>query len=377
MKIKKFLAPTLREASEKMKDEFSDEAIILGTRVVNKQLEHGSVKLFEITAGIEEEADQFSSKDQGLVDLEEKPEMDFQAELTKLSASISKKKNEKSLLNVLDTAKISSFKKNSKLTKELLNTAIEGLLHKEVDKPIVKTIVSHLKKSQSLINDNNLENYIVSTIASLVSTAHFEIEKNGRPKVVSLVGPTGVGKTTCIAKLAAISKILHNLNIGIISIDTYRLGAIDQLRIFSDISNIDMLVAYEPDDMPKLVKQLKNKDIIFIDTAGRSQKNRKDLESTKKFLDAVEVDQTYLVMSSTGSTKNLMDIGDKFKVFDYDSLIFTKIDESVAFGNMLNVMVEFNVPIIYLTNGQVIPDDIISADSEFIANMIYTGKVMA
>lgn len=376
MKIKKFLAPTLREASEKMKSEFGDEAIILGTRVVNKQLSHGVVKLFEITSGIEEETEKV------LVDSEvdaasgNNGELDFKAELSSISQKISNKKGHNSLLNILDTEKISSFKKDKKLTRELLNTAIENLLHKEIEKPIVKTIVSHLKKSQSLINDNNLENYIISTIASLVNTSSFEIERKGKPKVVAMVGPTGVGKTTCIAKLAAISKILHNLNIGIISIDTYRLGAIDQLRIFSDISNIDMLVAYEPSDMPKLLKQLKNKDIVFIDTAGRSQKNRKDLDGTKHFLKQINIDETYLVLSSTSSTKNLMDTANKFQLFDYDSLIFTKIDESVTYGNMLNVMVEFNVPIIYLTNGQVIPDDIISADSESIANMIYTGKAL-
>ncbi|MBN1301131.1 MAG: flagellar biosynthesis protein FlhF [Melioribacteraceae bacterium] len=377
MKIKKFLAPTLREASEKMKLEFGDEAIILGTRVVNKQLESGSVKLFEITSGIEEESDRFAKEDHGLNDDSDKKELDFTAELSRISENIGKRKNHSSLMNILDTAKIKSFKKNTKLTKELLNTAIENLLHKEVDKPIVKTIVSQLKKSQNLITDSNLENYIISTIASLVSTSHFEIERKGKPKVVALVGPTGVGKTTCIAKLAAISKILHNLNIGIISVDTYRLGAIDQLRIFSDISNIDMLVAYEPQEMPGLIKQLKNKDIIFIDTAGRSQNNRKDMEKTKEFLDNVNVNETYLVLSSTSSSKNLIDTAEKFKFYNYDSLIFTKIDESVSFGNILNVMVEVNSPIIYLTNGQVIPDDIISADSEFIANMIYTGKVLA
>ncbi len=377
MKIKKFLAPTLREASEKMKSEFGDEAIILGTRVVNKQLSHGVVKLFEITSGIEEKSESVSLS--ALPEEEEETvmkEMDFAAELKNVSQKIRSKTDQNSLLNILDTERISGFKQDKKLTRELLNTAIENLLHKEIEKPIVKTIVSHLKKSQNLITDNNLENYIISTIASLVSTSSFEIERKGKPKVVSLVGPTGVGKTTCIAKLAAISKILHNLNIGIISIDTYRLGAIDQLRIFSDISNIDMLVAYEPSDMPKLLKQLKNKDIVFIDTAGRSQKNKKDLEGTKHFLRQIKVDETYLVLSSTSSTKNLLDTASKFQLFDYDSLIFTKIDESVTFGNMLNVMVEFNVPVIYLTNGQVIPDDIISADPESIANMIYTGKAL-
>ncbi len=209
----------------------------------------------------------------------------------------------------------------------------------------------------------------------MIPTYNFEVQKNRKPKVAALVGPTGVGKTTCIAKLAVISKILHNLSVGLISIDTYRLGALDQLRIFSEISNVDMLVAYEPKDIPGILKSFKDKDIIFIDTAGRSQNNKEQLNNAKEFLTAAKVEETYLVLSSTGTSRNLLDVADKFRVLDYNSVIFTKIDEAVTFGNILNVVNAFDVPVSFLTNGQIIPDDIISADPEFIANMIYTGKM--
>jgi flagellar biosynthesis protein FlhF len=208
----------------------------------------------------------------------------------------------------------------------------------------------------------------------MISTAEFEIEKKSGAQKVAFIGPTGVGKTTCIAKLATISKILHNLDVGIISIDTYRLGAIDQLRIFSEIVDIDLLIAYEPEEMPALLKKFKSKDIIFIDTAGRSQKNTEHLMKMKEFLDVVKPDSTHLVLSSTSATQTLYDAAEKFDLFNYNSIVFTKIDEAVVYGNMLNVSSNFNKPIIYLTNGQVIPDDIISAEQDFIANMIYSGK---
>ena len=209
----------------------------------------------------------------------------------------------------------------------------------------------------------------------LIPTSAFELKKRGSPKVVSFVGPTGVGKTTCIAKLAVISKILQNLDVGLISIDTYRLGAIDQLRTFSEISDIELLVAYEPAEMPELVKKLKKKDIIFIDTAGRSQKSLSNLEKTKEYLDAAGSHESFLVLSATGSSKNLIDVAERFKLFNYNSIMFTKIDEAVSFGNILNTSVATNAPITFLTNGQIIPDDIISADADFIARMILSGKV--
>jgi flagellar biosynthesis protein FlhF len=261
----------------------------------------------------------------------------------------------------------------SNIEKELKDV-VDTLFNREVQKPIIASILSQLKKYKNFLHPTNIDSYVLSSIASFISTSKFEVNIKGKQKKVALVGPTGVGKTTCIAKLAVISKILHNLDVGLISMDTYRLGAIDQLRIFSEISNIDMLVAYEPRDMPKLINSFKKKDIIFIDTAGRSQKNSDQLLKSKEFLTAARVDEIYLVLSSTGTTKNLCDVAEKFKLLDYNSIIFTKIDEAVTFGGILNVVTNFDVPLSFLSNGQVIPDDIISADPEFIANMIYTGR---
>jgi len=235
--------------------------------------------------------------------------------------------------------------------------------------------MNQLEEYEKFLHPSNIDNYVISGISSLIPTKNLELQKNNKTKVVSVVGPTGVGKTTCIAKLAIIAKLLHNLDVGLISVDTYRLGAIDQLRIFSEVSNIDMLIAYEPEEMPGLLNSFKNKDIVFIDTAGRSQKRNDQLVKTKKYLENIKIDETFLALSSTSSTKNLFDTAEKFKVFNYGSFIFTKIDEGVSFGNILNVVTNFNVPVSFLSNGQVIPDDIISADSEFISKLIYTGKI--
>jgi flagellar biosynthesis protein FlhF len=134
------------------------------------------------------------------------------------------------------------------LEKEFKEIA-DTLIQREVQRRIVDTVINQLRKYSDFLQPSNIDNYVISTISSMIQTSSFQVEKRQKTKVIALVGPTGVGKTTCIAKLAVISKILHNLNIGLISLDTFRLGAIDQLKIFSEISNIELRVAYEPQDV--------------------------------------------------------------------------------------------------------------------------------
>jgi len=366
MQIKKFKARTLKEAIAEMKTDFGDEAIVLSTKVIDVFTNGVEQKLFEITASIDEEV----SKEYEDKAKEVSKAKDFQTEMKKLTEKIygtpsdlrtENSKQKKATTNSLPVSDLEDIKKQ--------------LLDKDIKLEIADTVVDKISQYSPFVDEANREDYLISTLGLMIPTSDFELSKQSKPKVISIVGPTGVGKTTCIAKLAVISKILHNLDIGLISIDTYRLGALDQLKIFSEISNIDFLVAYEPADIPKFMKKFKNKDIVFIDTVGRSQNNKKLLNSINDFLQKVKVDETYLVLNSTSDYKVMVDVANKFKVLNYDALVFSKLDEAISYGNILNLVNEINIPIKYLTNGQVIPDDIIAADSEFIANMVYTGKL--
>jgi len=373
MQIKKYVAATLKSATELMKEELGGEAVILSTRVIEEGSAGSKKKMFEIVAGIDNVVAKPREESEVKEPKEQTKETTLETELRKLSEKIyntgTEKVKEKPPVPKTKLPEMENF-----LEKEL-KEIVDVLTYREVQKSIITVILNQLKKYKSVLNTENLDSYVLSSISSLIPTTSFELKKRGSPKVVSLVGPTGVGKTTCIAKLAVISKILQNLDVGLISIDTYRLGAIDQLRTFSEISDIELLVAYEPAEMPELIKKLKKKDIIFIDTAGRSQKNLSNLEKTKEFLDAAGSHESFLVLSATGSSKNLIDVAERFKIYNYNSIMFTKIDEAVSFGNILNTSVATNRAITFLTNGQIIPDDIISADSDFIAKMILTGKV--
>ncbi len=365
MKIKKVLGDNLRDATEKVKEEFGEDAIILSSKIYDDELT--GKKIFELTVGIETEEE----IDEELLD-EEKgkaPVVEKKAEAN----------NSDDVVTIAPPKNIPKFEATvnaeQKVTKKDLEEVIELLKLMEVDVQIIKIVMDHLKKSKVFLTKENLKKHVLASLSSLINTTKLNIKKTGEPKTIAIVGPTGVGKTTCIAKLAAITKILHKLEVGIVTIDTYRLGAIDQLKIFSEISDIDLLVAYELKDVPEILEKFKDKDLIFIDTVGRSQRNESELKVILSFLKKFKPSETYLALSSTASKKNLLDVAKRFEIFNYSALIFTKADEAVAFGNLLNISLNTATPIVYLTNGQVIPDDIIAAESDFIAKIIYNGRL--
>ncbi|MBA4406678.1 flagellar biosynthesis protein FlhF [bacterium] len=370
MQIKKFIAPSLKEATQQMKRELGVDAIILGTRVLEGDKRFDMKKMYEITAGVDQPAKPTESNQTGT---KQATAESYQSELDSLTKRIFPK-TEIPLLS--DERKNKNYRAASsvKTFEREITEIAETLQMHEVQKNIISTLVKHLSNSSGFVDESGLENYLLSTMESMIPTTMFKVDKNKTHKI-ALVGPTGVGKTTCIAKLAVISKIIHKLNVGLISIDTYRLGAIDQLRIFSEISDIEMAVAYEPEEIPKLIKKFKNKDLIFIDTVGRSQKSKKSLESIEMHLQAAQVDETVLVVSATSSARTLNDVAEKFKGTKYSSVIFSKVDEAVSYGNIMNLAVNHNIPVMFLTNGQVIPDDIVSVNPSFLANLVFTGKL--
>jgi len=370
MQIKKFLAPTLKEATEQMKRELGGDAIILGTRVIEGDRRFDSKKMFEITAGI----DKTIKKPQvpSTVTAREHAQKKYESEIDNLTKKVFESQIE------FEKPKLKRTKKEIEPVetnyKGKIDEFADVLTEREVKKEIIRNLLDQLENYNGFTGDANLESYLISAMASFIPTKEFKVKKNKTTKV-ALIGPTGVGKTTCIAKLAVISKIIHKLKVGLISIDTYRLGAIDQLRIFSEISDIEMAVAYEPEEMPALMKKFKDKDIVFIDTVGRSQRSKENLNKIKVYLDQAQVDEISLVLNSTSSSRTLFDVAEKFKPLNYSSVIFSKADEAVAYGNIINVANNFNTPVMFITNGQVIPDDIISVNSEFLAKLIYTGKL--
>ncbi|MCF8240175.1 MAG: hypothetical protein K9J16_02235 [Melioribacteraceae bacterium] len=366
MRIKKYKAKTLADAMNKMKQDLGNQAVLLSSNVIPEE-QRIDDNIFEVTAAI----DNGSNGSGKSVSIKEDhaAAASFENELSNLTKKVYNQKK-------YDDLKPEPAIENDKAAKSL-NDIRDTLLGHEIENEVVDTIIKHFSEYNNTMKSKSSEKYISSIIASLIPTKDFEVENRKSAKTICLIGPTGVGKTTSVAKLAVISKLLHHLDVGIISIDTHRLGALDQLRIFSEISNIDFQVAYEPDDLVKLTTKFKKKDLIIIDTVGRSQNDKKHLDEIKSFLGHVKIDETFLVLNTTSSSRTLKDVASKFSYLGYDSYIFTKIDEAPSFGNILNLVYELEKPVSFLTNGQVIPDDILAADPDFIAKMIFKGKFTA
>jgi flagellar biosynthesis protein FlhF len=379
MQIKKYRAASLKEATQIMKSELGSEALILGTKVVADEND-SRLKLYEITAGIDkfEIAEETKAK---VIKQNFSQSNSFADEMKNMTAKIYEhNQNQKQRISEAYGIKPKIEKEVETPSVKLvaddrMKAIIKNLSEREVQKSVVLSIMEQLKKYKNFLSQDNLENYVQTCLGSLILTKTLDLNVKKQNKVIALVGPTGVGKTTTIAKLALIAKIIHKLDVGLISIDTYRLGAIDQLKSFADVSHTDFLVAYEPSEMPALMKKFAKKDIVFIDTVGRNHKNDAQLQSNLDFLSSVKVDETFLVLSATSSTRNLIEIAKKFKMFNYSAFIMSKIDEAVVHGNIINLSTKTGNPIAFLTNGQTIPDDIISADKDYIANLIYTGEL--
>jgi flagellar biosynthesis protein FlhF len=192
----------------------------------------------------------------------------------------------------------------------------------------------------------------------------------GRCRLVALVGPTGVGKTTTIAKLAANYRLKEKRRVGLITVDTYRIAAVEQLRTYADIIDLPMQVVSTPREMREAVGRMDKLDMILLDTAGRSPKDEVRIQELRAFLTEADADEVHLVLSSVASARVLEQTAERFAAVGTTSLVLTKLDEATGLGNILSLVRTSRLPLSYLTNGQNVPDDIEVAESTRVARLI-------
>lgn len=183
-------------------------------------------------------------------------------------------------------------------------------------------------------------------------------------RIVHFVGPTGVGKTTTIAKLAAEQAINYRRQVGFITADTYRIAAVDQLRTYADILNVPLEVVFSPSELTRAYKKLDDRDLMFMDTAGRNYRNELFVSEVNSLLSPGEESETILVLSMTHKYSDMRTVASQFAKYGVDQLLLTKFDETDTFGSVLNLIKEFSFHISYITCGQTVPDDIRAYDPE-------------
>lgn len=251
---------------------------------------------------------------------------------------------------------------DSPLAKELTKSGISTEL--------IRTIIDTLNTLPAQDANQSIRARLGSVFARLIKFAGAPKLKNNSPRIIALVGPTGVGKTTTTAKLAAMYALNRGNKVALITMDIFRVGAVEQLKTYSRIMGIPLEVASSPKELEKAVEKHSGCELIFIDTAGRSHKDKEKLDEMKSFLEHDIPIEVYLCLSATTKDRELEEIFRRFSIFQISRVVFTKIDESESFGNMVNLLMKDNLPVAYFTTGQRVPEDIEVATSEKLAEMI-------
>lgn len=197
-----------------------------------------------------------------------------------------------------------------------------------------------------------------------------KLRSDGRPQVVIFVGPTGVGKTTTLAKIAADFTLNKQKKVGLITADTYRIAAVEQLKTYSEILNIPVLVVYSPSEFQEAVRTLSDRDLILIDTAGRSHRNKSHFDELKTLVNSVEADEAYLVLSANTSKHTMKEILEYYSFIKDYKLLFTKLDEAPVPGVIVNARYLTGKPLSYTTAGQSVPDDLNVANPRAIVSSL-------
>ncbi len=260
---------------------------------------------------------------------------------------------------------------SSKLS-EVSKAFLEKLERNEVDKVILNDLKEDLIERLSIEEQqepDTVRKVIYDILNSYIKDPEPFSDSNGR-RVIVFIGPTGVGKTTTLAKLAANLVLNEKKKVGLITSDTYRIAAVEQLKTYSEIIGIPLTAIYSPSEIGGAINSYKDKDIILLDTAGRSHKDQYQLMELKSLLKSNIDFEIYLVISATTKFSDCIEIIKSYSFLDDYKLLFTKLDETSTIGVLLNVAYITKKPISYITTGQSVPDDIEIADKDKIINSL-------
>ena len=416
MIIKKFQGKTEQEATALAKKELGENAVIMHVRTVKRK---GLLKLFkkpyvEVSAALEEEADTSFAKMKEAVSEVAKAvgkvnDMETAAETTSDNSSVNTLKQDadysakqdpvhaskqdsgnieeklESLHNLLIEKKLIDDRKtelkdietdarSTDFFKLIYNTLIDN----EVDEKYVNDIIDEAVK---IYKPNSQIDYILANIYQRMVLKFGKVslitDANKGPKVLFFIGPTGVGKTTTIAKLASKLKVNDKKKIVLLTTDTYRIAAAEQLKTYANILEVPFKVIYSPEELVSVISDFSESDYILIDTAGHAHTNESQKNGTKQFLSCVadEIDkQVYLVLSATTKYRDLKSVCETYAQFTDYSLIFTKLDETVALGNLYNIKLRTGADMSYITVGQDVPDDIEEFSPQNTVKQLLGGK---
>lgn len=381
MEIKTYRAATMQEALSMVRRELGPDAAVLHTR----QLEHR--RLFGLLAGrsqIEVTASAGVNVPTRIPRAELEP-LDLPAVRPPRAAPASAPPPESRGLDddvkgqlsdlramVHQLCRQSQGRPNAELPDSLFRLFTD-LIEADLDEDVARELVERVRQEapgEELADPMLVRARIARLIEAEVSVTGPLAVRPGTRRLVALVGPTGVGKTTTIAKLAANYRLHQKRQVGLITVDTYRIAAVEQLRTYADIIDLPMLVVSSPREMRDAVRRMSHLELVLVDTAGRSPKDDVRIRELRAFLSEAGADEIHLVLSSVAGLRTLQHTAERFAAVGTTALILTKLDEASGLGNALPLLRSCKMPLSYLTNGQNVPDDIEVADPRRIARQI-------
>ena len=347
MQIKKYRAPTIKEATSMVKDLLGPEAMIISTKKIN---EKNGDRLFEVSA---------VTTDDDMIESRSTPLSELKSELMSIKEMIYLLNHSGSVMEKL-------------VTKPSIINLYAKLIRNGVQDRYARTFFEKVGAFEATPSEqvNGLKTKIIQAIMQVIEVKDPFDQRDGKQILSAFIGTTGVGKTTTIAKLAAHLMLKARKKVGLISVDSYRIGAIDQLKTYANILGIPCFPAFNKKDLMFALKKMEMRDVILIDTAGQSQYDRARIDELKKMIaDDLEINSQLLLSVSTTESE-MARVAVNFSSLKCQSYIFTKVDESQKCGSLINQIMKRHLPISYITTGQNVPEDIEKAEKEKIFNLI-------
>ncbi|HZK34588.1 MAG TPA: flagellar biosynthesis protein FlhF [Bacillota bacterium] len=398
MLIKRYLVRSMNEAMVRIRYELGMDAVIVSSRKIKQRGIKNlfKPKILEVTAAVDRKAEVGESingkVDKAQVEESTGPETRL-PDQTLAQAPVPTNKGEsepaggrlekelqelKSLVGMLleektqgdgkeDDKSEAGETREENQEKTYLDRVTDHLRTMDVDEGIVDGFLAFCKESHSDIDPGKALEYFEDIMPK--RTSRQEMNEN----VWAFIGPTGVGKTTTIAKVAAQEMLSNQKTVGLITLDTYRIGAVEQLKTYAKILSIPLEVVFNKADLINAMDRLKDCDLILIDSTGRNSLDKDQLLETKDLLDALDNKRNILVINAGTRRSDLEAIMDSYNLIGFDSIILTKLDETKYYGNILNIGEYSDKPLCFVTTGQVVPDDIIGARDANLINYVLLG----
>jgi flagellar biosynthesis protein FlhF len=372
MQIKRYEASNLQEATAKIKHDLGPDAIILSTSKIS-----GRPHMIEVLAARDEPSAPPDFSEKRLYNSETGPSASIpclEKEIRDLKSSIEELRQ-----GCPSRSDLSDLKETMNLVLDTLSTRYPAHLRRIYTRMVNDGFspfkaASLLEELQIHYAHEERDSYEKSAaIAEKLIARSLVKEGSKERRIKALIGPTGVGKTTTLAKLAAHYSLEKKLKVGMITTDTYRIAAAEQLKVYAKIMGLPIQIAPEKDTFLRSLESFADKDMILVDTPGRNPNDDLHLNKLRAILHSdVEI---ILLLSPVAGREHLLYTANRFRIFDYDRLILTKVDECNRFGSMYEVLHDIGKPVSHLTTGQNVPRDIEKANPERLAKLIFQNRL--